>query len=76
MSYDWDAIEFALKERVTGTGLKTRGIGLYVIAEEMKVPGRILLIHSGQGMLQLTEDAEARRTRLFPGTLAYASIPA
>ena len=76
--YDWSAIELAVRERVTSTGDATRGIGLFDIAEETRRARRQLLIHSGKGWLQISEDAEsqARRTKLFPGTLAYASIPA
>ncbi len=73
--YDWDAIELALQERVSGTGSKTRGIGLYGIAEDMRKADRQLIIHSGSGMKQLME-TKASRTTLFPGTLVYASIPA
>jgi hypothetical protein len=75
--YDWAAIELAVRERVTGTGDKTRGIGLYGVAEDMRKPGRQLILHSGIGSLMISEDMEtqARRTTLFPGTLAYASIP-
>ena len=75
--YDWDAIELATRERVSGTLDKTRGIGLYGVAEDMRRAGRQLIIHSGIGSLQISEDmqSEALRTRLFPGTLAYASIP-
>jgi hypothetical protein len=75
--YDWVAIELAVRERITGTREKTRGIGLYGIAEDMRQPGRQLIIHSGIGSLQISEEmeTEARRTTLFPGTLAYASIP-
>lgn len=75
--YDWAAIELAIRERVSGTGDKTRGIGLYGISEDMRVPGRQLIIHSGIGSLRLTEyvESQAHRTALFPGTLAYASIP-
>jgi anti-sigma regulatory factor (Ser/Thr protein kinase) len=74
--YDWTAIELALQERTSGTGLPTRGIGLYGIAEDMRKPGRQLLIHSGQGIVRQTEELEtdARRGTLFPGTLAFASI--
>lgn len=74
--YDWVAIELALRERVSGTGIGTRGIGLYGVAEDMRRQGRQLIIHSGLGMLATTEDAESQsqRTTLFPGTLAYASI--
>ena len=75
--YDWVAIELAIRERVSGTGDKTRGIGLYGVAEDMRKPGRNLIIHSGLGVLQISEEveSEARRTTLFPGTLVYASIP-
>ena len=75
--YDWVAIELAVRERVSGTGDRTRGIGLYGIAEDMRRPGRHLIIHSGLGSLAITEqmETEARRTSLFPGTLVYASIP-
>ena len=75
--YDWAAIEVAIQEGVSGTGSKTRGIGLYGVAEDMRKEGRQLIIHSGIGMLQITEDLEssATRTSLFPGTLTYASIP-
>jgi hypothetical protein len=75
--YDWDAIELALQERVSGTGIPTRGIGLYAISQEMRKPGHQLLIHSGIGLVRQTEEleADARRTTLFPGTLVYAAIP-
>lgn len=78
VSYDWDALELAVRERVSGTGDPHRGIGLYGVSEEVRSPGRSLLLHSGQGSLEITEELEisARRTRLFPGTLAYLSIPA
>ena len=76
VAYDWDAIELALRERISGTGEATRGIGLYGVAEDMKRPGRQLIIHSGIGMLETSEEVEmsSRRMTLFPGTLAYASI--
>lgn len=75
--YDWSAIELAVRERISGTGEKTRGIGLYGVAEDMRLPNRQLIIHSGIGSLQISEEVEteARRTNLFPGTLVYASIP-
>ena len=77
LPYDWAAIELAVRERISGTRDKTRGIGLFGIAEDMRSVNRQLIIHSGIGSLQLSEDmeSEARRSRLFPGTLAYASIP-
>lgn len=76
--YDWTAIELALRERVSGTGVDTRGIGLYGVAEDMRKAGRQLILHSGIGMVQSNEELESRvnRTTLFPGTLAYASITA
>ena len=76
-SYDWDAIELAARERVSGTCDPTRGIGLYGVAEDMRRAGRQLIIHSGIGALRINEELEsqASRTRLFPGTSAYASIP-
>lgn len=74
--YDWSAIELAVRERVSGTGDGTRGIGLYGVSEDMRIPGRQLIIHSGIGSLLISEEMEtvARRTALFPGTLAYASV--
>jgi hypothetical protein len=74
--YDWSAIELAVRERVSGTGAKTRGIGLYGVAEDMRKAGRRLIIHSGIGMLETSEDMECgtTRTALFPGTVGYASI--
>jgi hypothetical protein len=76
--YDWVAVERATRERVSGTGDTTRGIGLYGVAEDMRKGGRRLIIHSGIGKLQINEriESQASRTRLFPGTLAYASVPA
>ncbi len=77
VTYDWDAIELAVRERVSGTGERRRGIGLYGVAEDMRKPGRNLIIHSGIGQLQISEQLEtdAHRVPAFPGTLAYASIP-
>ncbi len=78
VSYDWDALELAVRERVSGTGDPHRGIGLYGVSEDVRRPGRSLLLHSGLGSLEITEEVEssAKRTRLFPGTLAFLSIPA
>ncbi len=77
VTYDWDALELAVRERVSGTVDPHRGIGLYGVSEDVRQPGRSLLLHSGVGSLEITEDLEssARRTRLFPGTLAFLSIP-
>ena len=78
VSYDWDALELAIRERISGTGDPNRGIGLYGVSDEVRRPKSSLLLHSGLGSLEITEDLEssARRTRLFPGTLAYLHIPA
>lgn len=77
VSYDWDALELAVRERVSGTGDQHRGIGLYGVSEDVRHPHHSLLLHSGQGSLEITEELEssARRTTLFPGTLAFLSIP-
>lgn len=77
VSYDWDALELAVRERVSGTGDPHRGIGLYGVSEDVRHPGHSLLLHSGVGSLEIDENLEssARRTRLFPGTLAFLSIP-
>ena len=75
--YDWDALELAIQERISGTGDPNRGIGLYGVRDELRRPEHSLLLHSGIGSLEVTEkqESQARRTRLFPGTLAYLSIP-
>jgi len=77
INYDWDALELAVRERVSGTGDPHRGIGLYGVSEDLRSPGRSLLLHSGSGSLEITEKLEvsARRTRLFPGTLAFLTLP-
>jgi len=78
VTYDWDALELAVRERVSGTGDPHRGIGLFGVSEDVRQPGRSLLLHSGLGSLEIKEDLQssAHRTRLFPGTLAFLSIPA
>lgn len=78
VSYDWDALELAVRERVSGTSDPHRGIGLYGVSEDVRRPNHSLLLHSGLGSLEITEELEssARRTRLFPGMLAFLSIPA
>ena len=76
--YDWTAIEYAMKERISGTESSLRGMGLFGIMEDAMENNQVLIIHSGIGSLQVNEgslDSEARRASLFPGTLAYVSIP-
>ncbi|MBI4219623.1 MAG: hypothetical protein HY682_05715 [Chloroflexi bacterium] len=74
--YDWTAIELASRERISGTGEATRGIGLYGVAEDARRGGRQLIIHSGIGVLEISEDVrqDSRRTNLFPGTICLMSI--
>ena len=75
LSDDWRAIELAMEERISGTGIPTRGIGLFDVSHNLTGPGRELLIHSGRGIVQ-TEGAQmrARAAPLFPGTLVSASV--
>lgn len=75
--YDWTAIELAARERVSGTGDATRGIGLFGVAEDARRGGRRLIVHSGIGVLEISEDVrqDSRRTNPFPGTLGLMSIP-
>jgi hypothetical protein len=77
VNYDWDALELAVRERVSGTGDPHRGIGLYGVSEDVRRPNHSLLLHSGLGSLEISEELEstAKRTRLFPGTLAFLAIP-
>ncbi len=74
--YDWVALEYATRERVSGTLDPHRGIGLYGVSEDMRVPGRNLVLHSGIGSLRVDEQVQTQavRTRLFPGTLAYLGL--
>ena len=76
--YEWSAIELATKELVSGTSCRTRGIGLFSVFDEMRAPGRELVIHSGKGILTMSGDSQIRmiRANLFPGTLVYVSVPA
>lgn len=73
---DWSSIEYATGELISGTGDPHRGIGLFGVAEDSRLPGAALRIHSGAGLLHINQSSEIRATRktLFPGTLTYASI--
>jgi hypothetical protein len=77
IGYEWSAIELAVKELISGTSSKTRGIGLFSVFSEMRVPGRELVIHSGEGILTMSKDSQIRmiRANLFPGTMVYISVP-
>ncbi len=73
---DWSLIEYATGELVSGTGDPHRGIGLFGVAEDSRMPGAVLRLQSGNGGLHINQSSEIRATRdrLFPGTLAYVSI--
>ena len=61
---DAGVIGLAIQESVSGTGISTRGTGLWLTVTEMKKPGRSLLIHSGAGLLTMrgVSEAEIRET--------------
>ena len=75
--YDWVAIDLASRERVSGTGDPTRGIGLSRISDEIRKTGRQMVLHSGAGVMAINEnvESESRSVTLFPGTLTFVSIP-
>lgn len=75
--YDWLAIEYAMRERISGTGSPLRGMGLFGVADQMRNPGCALIIHSGIGAVFINDKSESRAIRsraLFPGTLAAAAV--
>lgn len=74
--YEWSSIELATKELISGTASRTRGIGLFSVFEEMRLPGRELVIHSGKGLLDKREDSQLRiiKANTFPGTMVYFSV--
>ena len=79
MLTDSEAIDIATQENTSGTGDRTRGMGLFHIANEILPPDRALNINSGAGFLHT--DGETLRTiprpsNLFPGTSAYINVPA
>ena len=73
-----DAITLAAQELVSGTGVPTRGIGLWMTLTEMQKPGRRLWIKSCSGLLTLYGNAqpETRETIHNPGTTIRLLIPA
>jgi len=78
VTIDDRGVAVAKVHKSIGTGEPHKGIGLYAVAEDARLRGGSLLLHSGLGSLEIREDreSEARRTRLFPGTLGYLAIPA
>ena len=76
---DWRAIEYAIRENTSGTSDRTRGMGLYHIANDILPPDRELNINSGIGFLHTDGknlQPTSRRGNLFPGTSAFINVPA
>ena len=75
---DADAIGLAIQELVSGTGIPTRGIGLWMTLAEMQKPGRKLWIQSGSGLLTMygVNDPELREMEHRQGTMVRLTIPA
>ena len=75
---DWEAIDYATLENVSGTNDRTRGMGLHHIVNDILPPDRELNINSGIGFLHADGGAGPTRTRrsyLFPGTSAFINVP-
>ena len=68
----------AIQELVSGTGIPTRGISLWMNVTEMRKPGRKLWLHSGTGLLTMYGAAtpEMRETEPRQGTMVRLTIPA
>ena len=75
---DADAIGLAVQELISGTGIPTRGIGLWMTLTEMRKTGRKMFIHSGSGLLTVygTAETELRWTAHRQRTVARVTIPA
>ena len=75
---DADAIGLAVQELLSGTGIPTRGIGLWMTITEMSKPGRKLWIQSGSGLLTMygAAEPERRETKHRQGTMVRLTIPA
>ncbi len=75
---DWNAIDYATLESVSGTQDSLRGMGLHHIVNDILPPNRELNINSGIGFLHVGGGAEPTRTsrsNLFPGTSAFINVP-
>ena len=74
---DSEAIGMAVQELVSGTGIPTRGIGLWMTLAEMKKPGRKMWIQSGSGLLTMygAAEPELKETEHRPGTMVRLTIP-
>ena len=75
---DWDAIDYATLENVSGTQDSLRGMGLHHIVNDILPPDRELNINSGIGFLHADGGAGPTRVNqanLFPGTSAFINVP-
>ena len=75
---DAAAIGLAVQELVSGSGIPTRGIGLWMTVTEMRKPGRKLWIQSGSGLLTMygAAEPELREVEHRQGTMVRLTIPA
>ena len=75
---DAAAMGLAVQELVSGTGVPTRGIGLWMTVTEMRKPGRKLWVQSGSGLLAMygAAEPELRVTEYRHGTMVRLTIPA
>ncbi len=71
---DSEAIELALRERNSGTGLPSRGIGLSWVTQSSP----LLTVHSGGGVVVIGSEEVPPHSReddiVFPGTYVSASV--
>ena len=75
---DWNAIDYATLENVSGTQDSLRGMGLHHIVNDILPPDRELNINSGLGFLHADGGAgptRIRRSYLFPGTSTFINVP-
>lgn len=72
------AIGLAVQELVSGSGVLTRGIGLWMTVTEMRKPGRKLWIQSGAGLHTMygAAEPELREVEHRQGTMVRLTIPA
>lgn len=75
---DAAAIGLAVQELVSGSGIPTRGIGLWMTVTEMRKPGRKLWIQSGSGLLTMygSAEPELREIEHRQGAMVRLTIPA
>ncbi len=74
---DAEAILLATQKLVSGTGDPTRGIGFWMIVTEIRRPGRMVMIHSGTGLLMRygVNNPEVREIERLEGTLVRLTVP-